>query len=352
MAKYFDISLWEEKNQYQTGGTRSKCIVQHPETFDLYFFKTSIKNEGKDFKHEFWSEIIASEVGLALGFNMLVYDIAHKNGEVGCLSKSMRNINTKTLNEGVKYLQGYNPSYNPKDKKKSYDAYTFHFIRDALKSYSLENKISDLIKTIIFDSLIGNGDRHQENWAFILINNTKTDKDYNQALKIRNRIISKSWFKLIVKFIFFPISLKLSKKGVALNTIFDTIKGTYSPIYDSGSCLGREIEDDKIDLMLRDNNMLQAYINRGTSEIRWDGPKINHFKLIEKIKSEYNSIVTNEITRVTNCFDENKISQIICDIDKNLHESLKEHKLPQNRKELIIKMITLRSQKLKEVIKK
>ena len=75
MAEFFDISNWNEKPWYQTGGTRSKVIVENPANRKDYYFKTSLKKELKDYKHEFWSEIITSEVGTMLGFNMLKYDI-------------------------------------------------------------------------------------------------------------------------------------------------------------------------------------------------------------------------------------------------------------------------------------
>lgn len=89
MADFYDITKWSEKPWYQTTGTRSKVIVENPENHAEYYFKTSLKKELKDYKYEYWSEIIASEVGMLLGFDMLKYDIAFNNGIMGCISKSM-----------------------------------------------------------------------------------------------------------------------------------------------------------------------------------------------------------------------------------------------------------------------
>lgn len=334
MAKFFDISQWQEKPHFQTGGTRSKSILENPENNALYFFKTSIKKEKIDYKHEFWSEIIASEVGLALGFNMLAYDIAWKNDEIGCLSKSMIDLDVERLNEGVNYLRGYNPSYNPEDKSR-YNEYTFAFICKALKAFRIEFGIEELVKVIIFDSIIGNSDRHQENWGFIILN-IEVDEEK------KNKYVDSRLFKTVLGFIL--------KKGETKEFV-SFIKGRFSPIYDSGSCLGREIADEKVDQMLHDMRMLEAYINRGPSEIRWTGAKINHFELISEIKNEYSKVVIDEIERLMNVYNEQTIHDIVHNIDQNLPENLKVYCLPNNRKELIVKMINLRFEKLKEILK-
>jgi len=341
MADFYDISNWQEKFHYQTKGTRSKAIVENPQNESLYFFKKSIVK----YKHEFWSEIIASEIGTELGFNLLKYDIASKKGEIGCISKLMIDINYQQLTEGIDFLQGYDYTYIP-EHKESYNKYTFHFIVNALHEYKLEKTVPDLIKTIIFDSIIGNGDRHQENWGYII--NTKV-KD----LKFNNRLMDSAAFKRFVKtflFIRFIRTFITNKVRLyQLEKIIEDYKGIYSPIYDSGSCLGRELDDDKINDYLKSNELLNAYISKGPSEIRWDGPKLKHFDLIKQINEEYPDVVKNTISNVLKNFNEQKIRKIVLDIDKNLPENLIEHKLPDNRKKLIINLITLRIERLKEL---
>jgi hypothetical protein len=105
MAQYYDISLWQEHQQFNTGGTRNKSVYQNPDTELMYFFKTSLKKIKIDYKYKFWSEIIASELGHFLGFNILKYDIAFNGNDVGCISKSMVDQNQKeSLIEGYKFL--------------------------------------------------------------------------------------------------------------------------------------------------------------------------------------------------------------------------------------------------------
>ena len=76
MAKYIDISNWKTQVHVHTGGTRDKFIAISPDDDKKYYFKTSINKGFKNYKYEFWSEVIASELGRSLGFNVLIYDVA------------------------------------------------------------------------------------------------------------------------------------------------------------------------------------------------------------------------------------------------------------------------------------
>jgi hypothetical protein len=334
MAKFYDISQWQEKPHFQTGGTRNKCIVEYPDNGNLYYFKTSLYRENGDYKYEFWSEIIASEIGKELGFNTLPYHIAFNGKEIGCISESMINTNKNKLSEIINYLRGYDSNYKPNDKN-SYSKYTFHFIEKALKDCRLKDKMNHIVTTIIFDSLIGNGDRHQENWGFIVPNTNLNEK-------IKDKTVDTTFFKSL---------MKIFHQNLPKYYLEDS-KGIFAPIYDSGSCLGRELSDEKVEKMLEDRKMLEAYINRDRSEIRWEGAKnkISHFDLIQKIKNEsssYKDIVVNEIERVVKKFKIENIGKLIDNVDKQLPEELKQYKLPDTRKELMKKFVSLRFDRLK-----
>jgi hypothetical protein len=341
MIKFCNISNWQEKPHFQTGGTRNKVIVENPDDGNLYYFKTSLKRANDEYKYEFWSEIIASAIGKELEFNTLHYNIAFNKNEIGCLSKSMINANENNLSEIINYLQGYDSNYNPKDKD-SYSKYTFQFIEDALNEYRLKDKMSHIITTIIFDSLIGNSDRHQENWGFIIPNMHGID---GEKEKRKNNIIDSNKFKV-------RLNPFIKKKEIA-EFVIETTKGVFAPIYDSGSCLGRELLDEKVDKLLNDNQMLCAYIKRGCCEVRWDNDKkISHFDLIKRIMEQvnYKAIVENEIKRIDKVFDIEKIEKIINNVDISLPEHLNQHKLPENRKRLMKKIISLRFSELKGVL--
>jgi len=337
MAEYFDISKWNEKLWFGTKGSRNKFVVENPKTGKSFYFKTSLLKPDKDYKYEYWSEIIASEIGQFLEYNILRYDIAFHKTEMGCISEFMNTEGESELTEGIQYLTGYNNAYKPTLKESKKD-YTFQFLCDALKSFDFKGYINDLIKIIIFDSLIGNSDRHQENWG-IIIYSKEAVKLYkkeakNKTYKYFHRILLKLFGWIFENLPYIPNPLKIKFHSLMPNK--------FAPIYDSGSCLGRELLDEKVKQMLSDENQLQTYIKRGTSEIHWKGKKISHFELIRKISKHYPDVVKAEIQRIKSIFTEAEISRIINDIDKQLPTDKLEYKLPEDRKKLMIKMVSLR----------
>ena len=341
MADFYNITTWNEKPWYQTGGTRDKVIVENPANHKEYYFKTSLKRELKDYKHEYWSEIIASEVGSLLGFDMLKYDIAFNRGQMGCISKSMVTEGKNKLTEGISYLTGFDTTYNPEDKS-SKKQYTFQFICESLNYFQLGRYIEKIIEIIILDSIIGNGDRHQENWGIIT--------EYSEVVKMLEGIAQKGIKGFLEKSIFALLGVtSKEKRADATKLIKDLhlkMPGKFSQIYDSGSCLGRELDDDKLKQMLTDNSMMEAYIRKGVSEIHWQGKKLNHFDLIGEINKMHPEVVKKVVTRIKNKFSVSEIQSCIENIDLKLPKNLEQNKLPLRRKEFVIKLITLRVQTL------
>lgn len=79
--------------------------------------------------------------------------------------------------------------------------YTFQFISKALSEFSLENYIKNIIEIIVFDSIIGNSDRHQENWGILstyVQDENIVQKQVSTAFdKIKRK--SKNYLKIIMK---------------------------------------------------------------------------------------------------------------------------------------------------------
>jgi len=345
-ASFTDISEWQKNYHYSTGGTRSKYIAVHPENNTDYFFKGSKETPEGDIRYptEFWSEIVSSKIGKFLGFPLLDYNIGYDENnkqKLGCLSKSMITEPSGKLTEGITYLTGANQNYNPeKDKKK----YTFQFICTALEAFKLERYIKNIIEIIVFDSIISNSDRHQENWG--IIRATRIIE-----LKNKEKKEGDGFWKKTTKF------LKSKEKVIHKIEINDVVyqistKFEFAPIYDSGCCLGREHSDEKISKYLKDSQMINAYINNGKSEIHWEenNSKSKHFELVNFLLEKYPDDTKSYINRVKTIYNEDEIKSIIYNIDSSLPDYLIESKLSDDRKEFMFKLITLRIEKLLQLI--
>jgi hypothetical protein len=349
MPEIIDITNWSIQEWYNTGGTRSKKYVQSPQGV-FYYFKRSYKTQGRDYFFEFWSEVIATQVGRLLGFNMLEYIPAIYNNEMGCLSQSMINSDGEELIEGGKYLQADENKFNP-DVKAARSLYSFQLIEKALGSFKLSDYIEHIIEIIIFDSLIGNGDRHQENWAFIN-QITSIRRSFNEMEKDVKEDGFEKFPRLLKWIISWGIDLKKRemKPQVKIAKLFMQKTKDFAPIYDSGSSLGRELTEEKVNSMLANETELTAYLNRGVSEIHWEQEKLNHFDLITKLHgSAYNEIVCKIIDRVISKYNSEKIERIITHIDDEVPLNFQQYKLNAARKRLILKMITLRFERIKSL---
>ncbi|WP_289043864.1 hypothetical protein [uncultured Olleya sp.] len=210
---------------------------------------------------------------------------------------------------------------------------------------------------LIFDALIGNSDRHQENWGFI----SKFREAINQIeeeIKSKNNFFAKIEPKLrkfLTKMTLKQNEIVRTNESVVvpkslLKTQSQIVETIFSPIYDSGCCLGRELEDVKIEKILKDNQMLEAFVLRGRSEVRWfKGKKPKHFDFLKEVKLNYSIVFDNIIKRIKAKYDKDELDNVIYNIDESLPLGLENFKLPNHRKRLMIKLISLRLEKLFEL---
>jgi len=350
MAKLYNISEWNEQSWWNTGGTRDKKIYLNPEDGELYYFKQSFKKDQRDYKHEFWSEIIASEVGELLGFDILAYHIAIRGNIVGCISKSMINQTSEELIEGGKYLQAFDNTFKPENIKLR-NQYNFDLIVNALISFKKDKHLKELAETIVFDALIGNSDRHQENWAIINVHTvisegiTQIQKDFESG-----EIDSMpNWIKKLIK-VAYTVKGKIRPELQTARLMLPK-QTRFAPIYDSGCSFGRELDDERVQNMLNNEQEIQKYIAKGQAEIHWESNKVSHFELVNKLlESEgLKDVVLDSLKRITEQFDPKSVEQIVLNVDIKLFDLGNSNYLPKERKELVLKLLTLRLNKLREI---
>lgn len=192
-----------------TTGTRDKSVVVSPYGTS-YYFKTSLKKDKKDYPFEFWSEVVASMLGRYIELPVLRYDFATDCNKIGCISQNMVS-SEEILVEGVKLITEFDPTFRENYK----NGHHISKIKKALARVGLLQFKRIAVEMLLFDCIIGNTDRHSENWG--LIRSKTTDdvyRNYKESSlweKIRFRFLLKHEFGvLFLKFMIFLPSLVIS----------------------------------------------------------------------------------------------------------------------------------------------
>lgn len=213
--------------------------------------------------------------------------------------------------------------------------------------------MKNLIDVIVFDALIGNSDRHQENWAFINQNNS-----ISNSLRVIEFVLSNekhfhelpNWLKKVIKKMFTKdgkIKAEFKRARLSLPR-----KTRFAPIYDNGCSFGRELLDEKVAEYLKDPSRVESYVKKGLSEIHWKGKKISHFVLLANLLKEeaFKEMVQDSIKRVIEKFNQKQFDELISNVDVDLPPECQYIKIPSERKELIRKLVFSRFNSLKSLV--
>jgi len=233
-------------------------------------------------------------------------ELAWLGGQIRFLSRYfIKDPSLQVLEHGADiyaaYLNDREFVHEIENKHKALDFFTVQFTEETLFHFfpeEYETLMTDFLKLLVFDALIGNNDRHFYNWAVI-------------------RSIS-------------------SKE-----------KPVFSPIYDSARGLFWNDSEEKIKAIYNDKTRLDAYIIKysegSTPKIGWDGiSTLNHFDLVEEIKT---------LPIVMNCKTMNYVcSEETLRMAFNMIERDFSYLLSPERKALIKKCLEYRHQRIKNIL--
>ena len=199
---------------------------------------------------EAWAEKIAAEIAKFMDVPCARVELATYEDVFGTMSLSFAD-----LKKGFEHVHGNEilpiiVSGYEKEKKYHQSDHTYERIMETLKQISApmdwSHPTTRMSATDVFagyltlDALIGNTDRHHENWGFLL------RRDEGSGL-------SKS------------------------------LSATLSPSYDHASSLGRELKDERRKEMLQKGN-LPNYVERPRSPIYWDSNDPHGLSPIELVR--------------------------------------------------------------------
>ncbi|ATH79457.1 hypothetical protein CLM76_03960 [Vreelandella venusta] len=234
-----DIADWDTHQDYEVFpvGARDKSLLLCPDPPPFgfcipkhkYLFKEAIKsakNPGKP-RHpdQYWAELIAFRIGRLMRLTLppVFVAIDSTRNEPGTLNEWFMGYpgsGEERHVPGGDYMQRQISGYD-RDKGREHNLSTILTLSRAL------SRMGTLAHDwqaywglcLCFDALIGNTDRHQENWGLI----------WNE----------------------------------------DGPSARFTPYFDNGTSLGHELQPQKMQRMMRDPHEINAYLRRGEHQMRW-----------------------------------------------------------------------------------
>jgi hypothetical protein len=246
-----DVTDWPVDDLYETypEGARSKTAFFPPERVQFPFIlpkrRYLYKRSRKRYPDQFWAEIIAYLVGGLLDVPVppAYAAVNTKDGDCGALIEWFYEDGKAEFVAGGQYMQQLMPEY---DRKKG-TQHNFRSVRNLSESFE-ETQVaagdwrSWWCEALLFDALIGNTDRHQDNWGY-LVYRWKDGRIRRQAL---------------------------------------------APIFDNGTSLGHELFTGAVEAWQDERYMF--YINRGTHHIKWkvgDPKSCGHLEILLSLRKQY-----------------------------------------------------------------
>lgn len=218
-------AVWQRWDE-QMGSKRKFWFLKENEKNQQWLFKQARPDTG-----EHWAEKIASEIADQMGLPTHEVVLASYDGKIGCAVRSFLREN-QALVHGNELMAGAIDGYD-KFKHRGQADHNFDNIVKSLERRFLVPKIRNnlslrFVGYLMLDALVGNTDRHHENWGIV------------QSFTIKDNHESKQ-----------P---SYTRTGLA-------------PTFDHASSLGRELLDDSRLRMLSDPSALKRYIRKGTGGI-------------------------------------------------------------------------------------
>ena len=199
-------------------GTKEKFWYRDPDSAGSWLFKFPQERAGQH-----WAEKIAAEVAAALGVAHVTTELATIEGKAGVAVESFV-PEGKELVLGNQMIERHVESYSRKAGFR-YRLHTLDNIWTCFKTALVDPERIEPTKRLfadylLLDAVIGNTDRHHENWGIVV------------------KRVDAHWV------------------------------GALAPPFDHGSSLGRELRDERRDLLMAEARV-GWYVKRGRGGVHW-----------------------------------------------------------------------------------
>jgi hypothetical protein len=270
-----------------------------------YLFKLSRTTLTVEFPWQFWCEIIAYRFGSVIGVKVPPVHIGlstiYKNNvnTYAALIEWFYDESKDIYITGERIMIGLIEDFDTEKGTK----HNFKIIRDFFKA---RQEIIDCWASILtFDTLIGNIDRHQENWGLILEN----------------------------------ARLQPKESGVL----------RLSPAFDNGTALGYEILEEKLDKF--DDVKLKSYMahKKAKHHMKWsldNDERLNFYQFMKKFTMAFPQI--KPIIAQHLSFTYQQVEEVLAPLVEAVSDPV--YKLTQKRLDFVLKLIFERKRILEEML--
>ncbi|MDF0478958.1 HipA domain-containing protein [Vagococcus sp. PNs007] len=271
-----DVSDWCIIDEMTTGA-REKTWIKSNDNDEVIYLLKYPKTDG-----EIYAEFLSYVLGTKLfGIEIPETIVAVYDGRKCVLSKDFVGENSEFL----EIIDFFGADFD----KNNLLEYTIDRALMICKKYNIE---ALFFKMLFFDYLIGNQDRHCENWGLIY-------------------------------------DINISEYRM-------------SPVYDNGSSLLNGYADKRIDQMLTDKQMLEAYINRAKSIFTVNGVKNPEYKILLEYLLEYDYNLFKKTVEELSVSEKDLMTVL----NINTYNEISE-----NRYQILSKIILRKSEILHEYVK-
>ncbi len=289
-----DVAEWEFDAEFAVfpQGARAKEAVfspaESPESFIVPNKRYLFKRSKRSYPDQFWGEIIAYRVGCLLGVPVPPAFIAwnSKTGHCAALIEWFYTDGKELFVLGGDLLQHIQTGFDRKTGQQHNMQDIILLMRTLAQNKALRTGWRQWwVDALLFDALIGNTDRHQDNWGLV----------------------------------------------------FDLDSGSLSPLFDNGTSLGHERFPSRVHNWHEQE--YRRYISAGTHHVKWslEQPLLNgHRALLEKVLTEWPE--TKDIAYARLNFSHSELSDSIEDL-LSIHVQVP---LTRERMSFVLSLLTRR----------
>lgn len=179
-----DVANWMPDEQFfkYPEGARPKAAYFPPQNLPLAFINKNrrylYKRTSNAPPDQFWAEIVAYKIGCQLGVEVPAAYAAYNSevGSSGALIEWFYTDNEVRYTSGGDFMKRIIPDYDRKTGRQ-HNLHSVQLLCRVLSSRAYETARNEILETdyikywgevFLFDALIGNTDRHQDNWGMTL----------------------------------------------------------------------------------------------------------------------------------------------------------------------------------------